>query len=243
MGGFWLSIHGSPYQPRAVDLVGCLKGRFVGIELKRPGAEATAHQAHTMSQIIESGGIAGKVFSKKSLKRLLYPLTNSAKSDKVEGGQGNRIAVSKQSSLKEATRKMAKNKKVQEPEEEEKEEDEDELEDLDDLGDEEEDEAPKAKRTRSAKTKKAKAEKEGIGPSEIAEEAGVTAATVRRFLRANPDLVEGHEHQARYTWPSLESRQVQRILKGLEKQAQASAEPEEKPKAKAKKGKAKRSKK
>ncbi len=39
---------------------------------------------------------------------------------------------------------------------------------------------------------------EGIGPKEVAEAAGIQPVELRRFLRAHPELVEGHEARGRY---------------------------------------------
>ncbi len=36
-GGKWVKIHGGPHQVSGVsDLVGCLRGRFIALEVKRP---------------------------------------------------------------------------------------------------------------------------------------------------------------------------------------------------------------
>jgi hypothetical protein len=42
---------------------------------------------------------------------------------------------------------------------------------------------------------------------------------LRRFLRAHPELVEGHEARGRYSWASLSDPTVKAILKALKKQA------------------------
>jgi hypothetical protein len=40
------------------DIVGCLYGTFVGIEVKRPGKDPTAIQARRMSEIARTNGYA-----------------------------------------------------------------------------------------------------------------------------------------------------------------------------------------
>lgn len=60
-GSFFYKTHGSPYQRAGIpDLIGCVKGRFIGIEVKLPGKEHTLTelQKHTIEQINQSGGIA-----------------------------------------------------------------------------------------------------------------------------------------------------------------------------------------
>jgi hypothetical protein len=64
--GLWVKIHGSPFQRKGLpDIIGCYRGRFVGLEVKVPGreAEVTPLQAHTLSEIRHSGGVAGVVSS------------------------------------------------------------------------------------------------------------------------------------------------------------------------------------
>lgn len=60
--GSWLvKIHGSAYQTAGIpDLVGCINGRGVGIEVKVPGREQTltARQAEALNEIRHAGGVA-----------------------------------------------------------------------------------------------------------------------------------------------------------------------------------------
>ncbi|MDE2101522.1 MAG: VRR-NUC domain-containing protein [Patescibacteria group bacterium] len=61
LGGLWVKIHGGPFQASGLpDIVGCLHGRFIGIEVKRPGRENTLTplQVATLEAIRKSGGIA-----------------------------------------------------------------------------------------------------------------------------------------------------------------------------------------
>ena len=46
--------YGSP----TLDILACVNGKFVGIEVKRPGKGATARQHLIISEIIQAGGIA-----------------------------------------------------------------------------------------------------------------------------------------------------------------------------------------
>ena len=49
-GAYVLKIHGSEMQPKSVDLVACLGGQFIGIEVKQPGKHATERQQFTSRQ-------------------------------------------------------------------------------------------------------------------------------------------------------------------------------------------------
>lgn len=48
----------SGYQAKTVDFIVCHRGRFIAIEAKRPGKNATQRQAYVLKQIREAGGIA-----------------------------------------------------------------------------------------------------------------------------------------------------------------------------------------
>lgn len=55
-------IHGGPMQNVGIpDLLCCVEGRFVGLEVKRPGKKATPAQNLEIWKIIKAGGIAGVV--------------------------------------------------------------------------------------------------------------------------------------------------------------------------------------
>ena len=73
-GGFWIKIHGSPYQTAGIpDIVGCYNGRFIALEVKRPGYEKTTNsrQELIMERIRKAGGISAVVTNKfEALKRV-----------------------------------------------------------------------------------------------------------------------------------------------------------------------------
>lgn len=72
----WLKkIHGSPYMSSLPDIVGCVEGRFVGIEVKRPSNRngVTPGQQAELDAIREAGGIAGVVTSVKEAEELICP--------------------------------------------------------------------------------------------------------------------------------------------------------------------------
>jgi Holliday junction resolvase len=73
----WLKEQGayvfSPVQTglgsRTLDLLVCAKGRFIAIEVKRPGGVATKLQAQIIVQIQDAGGDAFCVDSLEALKQ------------------------------------------------------------------------------------------------------------------------------------------------------------------------------
>lgn len=63
-GGFWFKVHGGPFQMAGLpDILGCYKGRFIGIEVKCPGNKPTALQLEVGNMILKAGGIFGVAYS------------------------------------------------------------------------------------------------------------------------------------------------------------------------------------
>lgn len=70
--GFWAVIHGSAMQMSGLpDIVGCYRGRFVGLEVKVPGEKPDPIQSHRLESIIRAGGIAGVIESPDDALRLV----------------------------------------------------------------------------------------------------------------------------------------------------------------------------
>jgi predicted transcriptional regulator with HTH domain len=89
-GAFFFKTHGSEFQISGLpDLVGCLDGLFVAIEVKRPGKDASLNQLAVIKRIRRAGGIA---FVARSIKEAERKLKRGLK-DKT-------IQVSKKSSKK-----------------------------------------------------------------------------------------------------------------------------------------------
>lgn len=68
LGGLWIKQHGSMYAQQGVpDLIGCVEGVFIGLEVKMPGKEdeVTPLQQETMDQINAEGGYATMVTSEE----------------------------------------------------------------------------------------------------------------------------------------------------------------------------------
>lgn len=58
-GYWWMKVHGDLFQKAGVpDILACINGRFVGIEVKRPGGKVSALQEYNIEQIRASGGVA-----------------------------------------------------------------------------------------------------------------------------------------------------------------------------------------
>lgn len=77
-GGTWLNVHGGPMQESGwPDRIGCYKGRFIGIELKVPGKEATALQKRRLNQIREDGGFTAVCKTLDEVKNFISAVDKS----------------------------------------------------------------------------------------------------------------------------------------------------------------------
>lgn len=62
--GKWIKLHGSAMQERGLpDVIGCLAGRFLAIEVKVPGEAATPLQAFRLEQFALAGATTAVVES------------------------------------------------------------------------------------------------------------------------------------------------------------------------------------
>ena len=68
---FWKE-HGSVYGTNGVpDIICCYKGRFLGLECKRPGGRLTELQKRAIKKINRAGGVACRVESVEDAKRVI----------------------------------------------------------------------------------------------------------------------------------------------------------------------------
>ena len=71
-GCYVLNVHGNSHQDAGTpDLLVCYGGRFVGMEIKLPGAYAKPIQRARLRQIEAAGGVAGVVRSVSDALELL----------------------------------------------------------------------------------------------------------------------------------------------------------------------------
>lgn len=69
---WWFKSHGGPMQRAGVpDLIVCYAGRFIAVEVKRPGEQPTSLQSATMQRISEAGGVSGVATSVDELDDLI----------------------------------------------------------------------------------------------------------------------------------------------------------------------------
>lgn len=72
LGCVVVKIHGSVFQPDAVDILGVAAcGHAVAIETKAPGGEATPRQARFLAAWGKNGAIAGTVHSAEEATQLV----------------------------------------------------------------------------------------------------------------------------------------------------------------------------
>src|SRR5690606_7265756 len=72
IGAWYLKVHGSAYQRSGVpDIIACVNGKFVGIEVKKPGGIVSPLQKAKIKKIQKAGGIAFVVYSFEEAKQHL----------------------------------------------------------------------------------------------------------------------------------------------------------------------------
>jgi Holliday junction resolvase len=89
---FFFKVHGSGYQKSGIpDLIGCINGLFIGIEVKDPKNKsygATELQLHIIELIKGAGGIAGVATSLEEAKELIengFIQTSKSSTKKTKG--------------------------------------------------------------------------------------------------------------------------------------------------------------
>jgi len=71
-GIFHFKHFGGPMSQRGIsDLLGCYQGRFLALEVKRPGNKPSDDQIRFIENVKASGGIAGVVYSIDDVVELL----------------------------------------------------------------------------------------------------------------------------------------------------------------------------
>jgi VRR-NUC domain. len=78
LGCWYMKVHGSAFQKAGVpDLIACIGGRFVGIEVKRPGGRVSPLQKLNIEEIQRSGGVAFVAYSVEDVQREIEKLRNA----------------------------------------------------------------------------------------------------------------------------------------------------------------------
>jgi len=78
LGCWYMKVHGSAFQKAGVpDLIACIGGRFVGIEVKRPGGRVSPLQKLNIEEIQRSGGVAFVAYSVEDVRREIEKLRNA----------------------------------------------------------------------------------------------------------------------------------------------------------------------
>jgi hypothetical protein len=73
IGGYWRKIHGSPFQRSGIpDIIGCVEGFFMALEVKRPGEDLTPLQELEIENIrVKGKGYAARVESPEQAVKLV----------------------------------------------------------------------------------------------------------------------------------------------------------------------------
>lgn len=75
LGKYWINL-GSPGWP---DIIACWRGRFLGIEIKRPGEQPSPEQLRIHKELADAGALNLVVHSLEELEAGLKKLQTSAK--------------------------------------------------------------------------------------------------------------------------------------------------------------------
>lgn len=73
IGGWWLNFHGGdPFMPRGLpDIIGCLNGRFIAFEVKRPGEAPRTIQGKMLRTLSKAGALTATVYNVEDVKAKL----------------------------------------------------------------------------------------------------------------------------------------------------------------------------
>lgn len=78
IGVWYMKVHGSMYQKAGVpDIIACVNGKFVGIEVKRPGGIVSPLQQLNIDDINRCGGVAFVAYSVEDVRREIEKLRNA----------------------------------------------------------------------------------------------------------------------------------------------------------------------
>lgn len=72
IGAYRFKVHGEIFMRAGIpDIIACLKGRFIGIEVKDGNNKPSELQLAHGRQIVKAGGIFGVAYSVEDVKKLL----------------------------------------------------------------------------------------------------------------------------------------------------------------------------
>lgn len=72
LGAYYVKTHGSVYSRAGTpDIIACINGRFIAIEVKRPGGVVSQLQRANLKLIEQAGGVAFVAYSVEDTKEKL----------------------------------------------------------------------------------------------------------------------------------------------------------------------------
>lgn len=87
-GAFVFKVHGGPFQRAGLpDVLACVKGLYVAIEVKVPGETPTDLQKITIKDIKKAGGIAFSATSVKQARKKLEKALNARLFSSTQSGK------------------------------------------------------------------------------------------------------------------------------------------------------------
>lgn len=78
-GSQWKKIHGGWFQDAGIlDLIGCVRGLYIELEVKEPDGELSVLQEERIKDIKAAGGTASEVVTLKQAIRIVYAALRKA---------------------------------------------------------------------------------------------------------------------------------------------------------------------
>lgn len=99
-GGRCFKIHGSDEGLQEIgipDLLNCIAGRFVGIEVKQPGEKLRPRQRHVLNEIYAAGGVAAVCETVGQVAVLLQVIEKESDFERIRGLCFDRGRIDRQS--------------------------------------------------------------------------------------------------------------------------------------------------
>lgn len=74
-----VKIHAGIYTRKGThDVICCVQGRFVALEVKKPGEQPTLIQQKAAARVLKSGGVSERVTSLAEVQELVQKILNGA---------------------------------------------------------------------------------------------------------------------------------------------------------------------
>lgn len=81
---YYFKVHGSKFMPKGIpDIISCVNGYFVAIEVKRPGGRESEHQKIHRNNICKSNGVSIVADCLEDVIAVVEPLLKGEKNELI----------------------------------------------------------------------------------------------------------------------------------------------------------------